>query len=195
MQEFIIYRMLKYIKLRNTDNNVVSKVIIYSTAIIFLIVVFPIHIFNYVYVTTEKKYASLNVSLFRLIPIFNINTVKNSLSKMDVNGKEKKMDKSLINNNALKIFNNLCITKVVQLSDFGLQNPTNIYIAFGQNCLTQAIYAFIRINGGRVKLRNYTLFNYEHENITYYMKLVGVINLLTIGKIFTLLLWEKLHEH
>lgn len=172
-----------------------SETVVYLSAIVFFIAVFPVHIFNYVYITTAKPYASLNVSLFRVIPVFNINTVKNSINKMNVNGKEKKMDKSFISNNALKIFNNLCITKIVQLSDFGLQKPSNIYFAFGQNCLTQAIYAFVRINGGRVKLRNYTLLNYEHDEITYYMKMVGVINLMTIGKIFTILLWEKLNEH
>lgn len=172
-----------------------SELLIYLSAIIFFIIVFPIHIFNYAYVTTENQYASLNVSLFRLVPIINVNTVKNSFNTMNVNGKEKKMDKSFINKNALKIFNNLCITKIVQLSDFGLQNSTNIYFAYVQNCLTQAIYAFIRINGGKVKLKNYTLLNYEHDSITYYMKLVGVINLLTVFKIFTILIWEKLNEH
>ena len=163
--------------------------------IIFFIAIFPVHVFNYVYVTTENPYASLNVNLFRLIPVLNVNTVKNKIGKMDVNGKEKNMDRSIIKSNALKIFNNLCITKIVQLSDFGLKNPDNVYIAFGQNCLTQALYAFVRINGGKVKLRNFTLLNYEHEHITYYMKLVGIINLMTIGKIFTILLWGKINEH
>lgn len=167
---------------------------VYLSAIGFFISVFPIHVFNYVYVSTQQPYASVNVSLFRLIPIFNINTVKNSMTKMRVNGSEKKVDTSFINKNALKIFNNLCITKIVQLSDFGLLSEKNIYIAFAQNCLTQAVYAFVRVNGGKVKLRNYTLLNYEHENITYYLKLVGVINLLTVGKIFTILLLEKLNE-
>lgn len=172
-----------------------SEALVYISAIGFFIAVFPIHVFNYVYFTTTKPYASLNVSLFRLIPIFNLNTVKNNLTKKNDKDKEKKKNKSFINKNALKIFNNLCITKIIQLSDFGLQKPSNIYYAFGQNCITQAFYAFVRINGGRVKLKNYTLLNYEHENITYYMKLVGVINLMTIGKIFTILLWEKLNEH
>ena len=171
-----------------------SEALVYLSAIGFFIAIFPVHVFNYVYVTTQQPYASLNVSIFRLIPVLNINTVKNSFGKMDVNGKEKKMDKSFFNRNALKIFNNLCITKIVQLSDFGLRSPNNIYFAFGQNCLTQALYAFVRINGGKVKLRNYTLLNYEHEHITYYMKIVGVINLMTVSKIFTLLLWEKLNE-
>ena len=179
----------------NTDNNIVNEAMVYLSAIGFFIVVFPIHVFNYAYISTAQKYASVNVNLFRLIPVFNVNTVKNSLSKVNVNGKEKKMNSSFISKNALKIFNNLCITKIVQLSDFGLLNETNVYIAYAQNCLTQAIYAFVRINGGRVKLRNYTLLNYEHENVTYYLKLVGVINLLTVGKIFAILLWEKINEH
>lgn len=171
-----------------------NDVLVYLTAIGFFISVFPIHVFNYVYITTTQPYASVNVSLFRLIPVFNINTVKNSITKMRVNGSEKKIDTDFFSRNALKIFNNLCITKIVQLSDFGLMDDKNIYIAFTQNCLTQAVYAFVRLNGGKVKLRNYTLLNYEHENITYYLKLVGVINLLTVGKITTILLLEKFYE-
>lgn len=171
-----------------------NEALVYLSAIGFFITIFPIHVFNYAYVSTEQKYASVNVSIFRLIPILNINTVKNSVTKMNVNGKDKQMNSSFISKNALKIFNNLCITKIVQLSDFGLMNTNNVYIAYAQNILTQAVYAFVRINGGKVKLRNYTLLNYEHDYISYYLKLVGVINLLTVGKIFTILLWEKLNE-
>jgi len=179
----------------NTDNINVSEALVYVSAIGFFIAVFPIHIFNYVYITTQQPYASLNISLFRIIPVFNLNTVKNDVTKMNVNGNEKKLSATVINKNALKIFNNLCITKVVQLSDFGLKNQSNVYLAFTQNCLTQAAYAFIRANGGKVKLRNYTLFNYEHENINYYLKLVGVINLITVSKIIMILIWEKLNEY
>lgn len=178
----------------NTDNNIVSEALVYLSAIGFFIAVFPIHVFNYAYVSTEQKYASVNVSIFRLIPILNISTVKNSLTKMNVNGKDRQMNSSFISKNALKIFNNLCITKIVQLSDFGLMNSNNVYVAYVQNILTQAVYAFVRINGGKTKLRNYTLLNYEHDYISYYLKLVGVINLMTVGKIFTILLWEKLNE-
>lgn len=171
-----------------------SEALVYMSAIGFFLAVFPIHVFNYVYLSTTQPYASVNISMFRLIPVFNINTVKNSVTKMSVNGKEKQISTQFISKNALKIFNNLCITKIVQLSDFGIMNQANVYIAFAQNCLTQAIYAFVRVNGGRVKLRNYTLLNYEHENITYYLKLVGVLNLIVVGKIITILLWEKLNE-
>ncbi len=172
-----------------------SDALVYLSAIGFFISVFPIHVVNYVYVTTLQPYASVNVCLYRFIRILNINTVKNSLTKMSVNGKEKKMDKSFINKNALKIFNNLCITKIVQVGDFGIQSEFNIYAAFCQKCLTEAVYAFVRINGGRTKLRNYTLLNYEHDYINYYMKVAGIINLMTIGKIFSILIWEKLNEH
>lgn len=184
----------KYIISIYTDNNNVSEVLVYLTAVGFFIAVFPVHFFNYVYVTTEQPYASLNISIFRLIPILNVNTVKNSMTKMSVNGKEKKMDKSFINKNALKVFNNLCITKIIQVADFGLKSEKNVYIALCQTFLTNAAYSFVKINGGKTKLKNYTLLNYEHENIVYYMKLVGIINLLTIGKIFTILILEKLYE-
>jgi len=179
----------------NTDNINVNEALVYVSAIGFFIAVFPVHIFNYVYITTQQPYASLNISLFRIIPVFNLNTVKNDVTKMNINGNEKKLSATVINKNALKIFNNLCITKIVQLSDFGLKNQSNVYLAFTQSCLTQAVYAFIRVNGGRVKLRNYTLLNYEHESVNYYLKLVGVINLITISKIITILIWEKLNEH
>ncbi len=160
----------------------------------FLISVFPIHVFNYIYINTEEKYASINVTLFRFIRLFNINTVKNKPGQMQVNGKEKKLDLSTLKINFYRIFNTLCIYKIIQLSDYGMNKPENAYAALAQNGLTLGIYSFLRINGNYAKLRNYTVLNEEHSSIRYYAKAVTIINLMVITKIFLIFIMEKMNE-
>lgn len=171
-----------------------NEAIVWLSFIGFFIAVFPIHIFNYVYVNTDEKYASVNVSAYRIIRILNVNTVKNSFDKMQVNGKEKKVNLNLVQKNSYKIFNNLCLTKIIQLSDFGLLNQNHAYVAFVQNALTTAVYSFIKANGGRTKLKNYTVINLSHDSINYYLKVVGIINVIVISKLIFILLLEKLND-
>lgn len=160
----------------------------------FLISVFPIHVFNYIYINTEEKYASINVTIFRYIRIFNINTVKNKFNEMQINGKSKRLDFDNLKLNFYKIFNKLCIHKVVQLTDFGVKEQNNAYAALAQNGITTAAYNFLQINGNSVKLRNYIVLNQEHSAIRYYAKAVTVINLFVITKIILIILMEKLNE-
>lgn len=167
---------------------------IYMAAAGFLISVFPIHVFNYIYINTEEKYASINVTIFRYIRIFNINTVKNKFNEMQINGKSKQLDFDNLKLNFYKIFNKLCIHKVVQLTDFGIKEQNNAYAALVQNGITTAAYNFLQINGNSVKLRNYIVLNQEHSAIRYYAKAVTVINLFVITKIILIILMEKLNE-
>ncbi len=171
-----------------------NELLVWGSAIGFMFVIFPIHIFNYVYVNTQEKYASINVSAYRLIRLANVNTIKNKPDKMMINGKEKKMNLSFVKSKSLKIFNNLCLTKVIQLSDFGLMNEYSATAALVQNSLTKALYFFIKENGGKTKLKNYIVLNYNHGSVNYYLKLVGIINLLTVGKIILMLIMEKLKD-
>lgn len=163
-------------------------------AIGFLISVFPIHIFNYIYINTEQKYASINLTVFRFIRIYNINTVKDKPNEMQVNGKNKSISFDALKLNYYKIFNKLCVHKVVQLTDFGVKDEKNAYLALAQNSITTALYGFLKINGNTVKLRNYTVLNQEHSEIRYYAKAVTIINLLVITRIFITILMEKLYE-
>lgn len=177
-----------------TDNINMSNALVILSAAGFFIALFPVHIYNYVYVNTGEKYASLNVSAFRLIRIFNANTIKNSPNKMQINGRDRKVNLNFVKSKPLKIFNSLCLLKVVQLGDFGLLSDSSIYFALGQNVLSNAVYSFIEANGGRTKLKNYTVLNREHGKVVYYAKIVGVINLITVTKIIFMLLTEKINE-
>lgn len=170
-----------------------NDALVYAAAIIFFISVFPLHVFNYAYVSTTNKYASVNVSLYRFIRILNVNS-EEGLKKMRSGDKKDRDKMKSVASNWLTIYNNLCITKIVQLGEYGILNQNNAYIALAQNAATNALYAFVRINGGKTKLRNYTVFNYEHSDINYYLKLVGVINLITLAKLFTIYLWGKINE-
>jgi len=54
----------------------VNEALVYLSAILFLIAIFPVHIINYIYISTGEKYASVNVTVYRLFTLLNINTVR-----------------------------------------------------------------------------------------------------------------------
>lgn len=167
-----------------------GEAMVYVSAVGFAVALFPIHLYNYIYINTESKYVGLNICVYRFIRFYNANTVKNKLGEMQVNGKSKKFDPQQTRRKAYRIFNNLCIFKIVQLGDFGLVEQNNAYAVLAQHALTTAIYKFIQINGSYTKLRNYTILNQEHGFIRYYCKAVTIINAIVIGKIF---LMEKIN--
>lgn len=178
-----------------TDNICVSAVLIYIFAIAFFIAVFPVHVFIYVYASTAEKYASVNVTAYRLFTILNFNTERPPKSDdTEKDDKEQEKDKLMTPPNWLKIFNNLCLTKIVQLGDYGMQNPDNAYVALANGALTNAAYTFVKVNGGKTKLKNYSILNYEHENVNYYLKLAGVINVITLLKLLIIFYWGKINE-
>ena len=170
-----------------------NEAIVYIAAVGFALAIFPIHLYNYIYINTENKYAGLNVCAYRFLRFYNANTVKNKPGEIQVNGKSKKFDPQDVKFSSYKIFNSLCILKIVQLGDYGLGEQNNAYIVLVQNALTTAIYKFIQINGNYTKLRNYTVLNHEHEYIRYYCKAVTIINLFVIAKIILILIMEKIN--
>lgn len=167
-----------------------NDVIVYLSAILFFISVLPIHVFSYIYISTGQKYAGVNISIYRYFTILRFNTDK-KFEFIDKNVMKKQMNTTL---NWLTVYNNLCITKIVQLADFGLKKENNAYIALGQNAVTNALYSFVKINGGRTKLKNYAILNSEHSEVNYYLKLVGVINLIVVTKLLLIYLWSKINE-
>ena len=170
-----------------------NEAMVYMSAVGFALALFPIHLYNYVYINTETKYAGLNICAYRFLRFYNANTVKNKPGEMQVNGKNIKFDPQKIKFSAYKIFNSVCIFKIVQLGDFGLAQQNNAYVVLAQNALTTAIYKFIQINGNYTKLRNYTVLNQEHEFIRYYCKAVTIINSFVVGKIILILIMEKIN--
>lgn len=170
-----------------------NDAMVYLSALGFAFTVFPIHLYNYIYVNTEEKYAGLNIGVYRLINFYNANTVKDKPGEMQVNGKNMKVNLKDIHFSAYKIFNSLCIYKIIQLGDFGMKKPDNAYIALTQNALTTALYKFIQINGNYSKLRNYIVLNKEHDYIRYYCKAVTILNSIVVGKIILILIMEKLY--
>lgn len=170
-----------------------NEAMVYLSAIGFAFSLFPFHLYNYIYVNTENKYLSVNICAYRFIRFFNANSVKNRPGEMQINGKSKKFDLKDIHFSAYKIFNSLCIFKIVQLGDFGLSEQKNAYTVLIQNALTTAIYKFIQINGNYAKLRNYTVLNQEHGFIRYYCKAVTIINSFVVAKIILILIMEKIN--
>ena len=171
-----------------------ENVTVYLSAIGFFLAIFPIHIFNYFYINTEQKYASLNACAYRFIRVFNLNTVENHPGEIQINGKEKQMNQFKVSRAAYKILNSLCIYKIVQLADFGTDNEYGAYVALAHNAFTQLIYKFIKINRFDAKLTSYAVISQSHGYIRYYAKAVTIINGLVIAKIFLILIMEKIYE-
>lgn len=171
-----------------------NEAIIYLAAAGFMISIFPVHVFNYVYVNTEDKYVSVNVTAYRFIRLLNLNSVKNNPAEMQVNGKNKKLSLNILKVNLYRIFNQLCIFKIIQLCDFGIKNPNNAYAALAQNGVTTAIYKFLQMNGNYTKLRNYIVLNEVHCSVRYYAKAVAIINLTVLFKMFLIYLMEKAYN-
>lgn len=170
-----------------------SEAAVYIAAISFAISIFPVHIYNYIYINSAEKYASFNAGVYKF-NFFNANTVKDKPNEMQINGKSEKIDPNKLKVSLYRIFNQLCIYKLVQLGDYGFIKEDNAYIVLAQHGLTTAIYKFLQINGNYCKLRNYTVINCEHSDIRYYAKAVTIINLLVLSKIFLIIILEKLHE-
>ncbi len=168
---------------------------VYLSAIGFALSLFPFHLYNYIYVNTENKYMAINICAYRFIRFFNANTLKDKPGEMQINGKSKKFGLTDLKFSAYKIFNSLCIYKIVQLGDYGMNEQQNAYLALAQNAFTTAIYKFIQINGNYAKLRNYTVLNKEHGFIRYYCKAVTIINGFVVGKIILILIMEKINAH
>lgn len=178
-----------------TNNIFVNRGIIISLFVVFIVLIFPIYVFNYVYINSEEGYASVNVTLFRFIKICNINTVKNDPSKMQFNGREKSIAFKGLNKSYLKIFKLIRIQKVIQLCDIGVLSEINNYIALCQHVLTGGLKTFCLANGKHVKIKNYIILNQEHEFIRYYAKAVTVLNLLTVVQILFIIIMEKLNDY
>lgn len=174
-----------------------SEALVILSAVAFLIAIFPVHVLGYVYISTEEKYASVNVTAYRLIRVINFNTEKPpkpDKKDKDESEDKKKDEKFMTPVNWLTIFNNLCLTKIVQLGDYGLQNQNNAYVALFNDAVTNAVYTFVKANGGKTKLKNYAVLNYEHSNVNYYLKLEGVINVITLLKLLVIFYWGKINE-
>lgn len=167
---------------------------VYLAAAGFLISIFPIHVYNYIYLNTEEKYASINITLFRFIRLYNVNTVKNKPGEMEINGKNKKIKPSALKLRFYRIYNKICIHKVVQISDYGMKNQNNAYAALVQSVSAEILYGFFRINGNKSKLKNYIILNEEHSYIRYYAKAVSIINLAVVLKILFIIITERIYE-
>lgn len=171
-----------------------ADVLVWLAAAGFLLTVFPVHIYNYFYVNTAVKYASVNAGAY-CFNFFNANTIENNSHEMQINGKNKKIDATKFKPKVIyKIFNQLCVYKIIQLGDYGLQKDGNAYVVLLQSSFTTAVYKFLQMNGNYGKLRNYTILNAEHSEIRYYAKAVTVINVLVFLKIILILILEKINE-
>lgn len=166
--------------------------VVYLSAFGFALYIFPVYVYNYAFISTKDKRLTAKVLIYKLLPIYKI--------EKQLNGKIRKESRNVkplklkYPKHYLDLYNKLCITKIIQICDFGMQNQVNVYAAVLQNSLTQAVYGFVKANGGKTKLKNFVVLNGEHGDVVYCLKLVGVVNLVTLLRIGIIYLWSLLNE-
>lgn len=165
----------------------------YGATALFFVGVLPVYVSIYAYADTQARYASVNFHLYRVFRFLNMNSEEGGGLK--INGKEAEMNPSLALRDGKIAFDNLCIFKIIQLSDFGLGKDGNAYAALLQSAATFTLYSYISKKGSSCKLKNYVIMNAKHEHIKYGAKVVSVVNLIAAAKILFILFLERLNEN
>lgn len=171
-----------------------SKIWVYVGVILFFLLIMPMPITHYIYVNSGEKYVGMQAYLFKFLPFLKINNVKNHPLQMQVNGKRAKMNGNISKLPLLKIIKCLYFTKLVQVTDVGLQEEKNIYFFFVQHFLTEYAYQLWQRFGTNTKLKQYSLLNECHSDIVYYGKVETVLNGIIVIKIIFIIVWEKWNE-
>lgn len=171
-----------------------EEFIIYGCTALFALLIFPFHLVNYIYLSTADKYASYNLTMYRFLSLFNANTIENKPQLMSINGKEIPIDIRSFNIKYFELIRKLCIVKVVQLEDFGINSEINACIAVFQNVMTQTVYELLNYADKGIKLKNYIILNCDGDSITYYLKAVNVANIISAAGIFLYIIRGKLNE-
>lgn len=162
----------------------------YGGTALFFVSVLPVYVSVYAYADSSKKYASANFCLYRVFRFLNVNTEEDG--KIMINGKEAGINPALAARDGKIAFDNLCVFKVIQLSDFGLGSDMGAYAALLQSVVTFPLYSYIEKSGSACKLKNYVILNAEHSDIKYCAKVVSVVNLVAAFKILFILLTERI---
>lgn len=165
-----------------------------SVAAVTFLLLCPLRLDATFYADLGARYASFGVKLFGAVNIYSSDTSRRSPESINENGGEKNLFSELISGAPLKAFNNVCVTRITQLSGFGLARDRGAYAAVVQSCLTDIFYGFIRANGGRTELGNYMLFDASRDDILWSAKVTGYVNALAVIKLFVVLFWEKINE-
>lgn len=162
----------------------------YGGTALFFVSVLPVYVSVYAYADSGKKYASANFCLYRIFRFLNVNTEEDG--RIMINGKEAGINPAAAVRDGKTVLDNLCVFKIIQLSDFGLGSEKSAYAALLQSAVTFPLYSYIDKSGGACKLKNYVILNAEHSDIKYCAKVVSVINLVAALKILFVLLMERI---
>lgn len=163
----------------------------WSAATVFAVLIFPLHIFNYIHISTDVKYFGYTMSLYKFIPILNANTQEGQPMKMMINGKESGLDLRKLSTNYLKLVKKLSFIKIIQLSEFGADSALTCTAAVMQHTATEWLYTLINYADQGVKLRNYTIINQDGKHINYFIKIVNAINILSLASAIFIILRGK----
>ena len=165
-----------------------ENLVVFGAASLFFVSVLPVYLSVYTYADLDDKYAQANFYVYG-IKFLNVNTEEGG--KMQINGKDMQFDLPSFLKSFRAVVNHLCIFRITQLGDYGLEKERNAYIALAQCGFTFPAYSYISCTGSRCRLKNYVVFSNAHGNVRYGAKAVCVINLISALKILLVIFMEK----
>ena len=148
--------------------------IVYGGTALFFVSVLPVYVSVYAYADSGKKYASANFCLYRIFRFLNVNTEEDG--RIMSNVKEAGINPAASVRDGKIALDNLCVFKIIQLSDFGLGSEKSAYAALLQSAVTFPLYSYIDKSGSACKLRHYVVLNAEPSEIKYCAEAVRVIH-------------------
>ncbi len=177
-----------YNNFRITDNIYVQDLVVYGVNGLFLLCLLPVYTSVYLYADAGRAYFSVDAYLWRFIHPLQLSTADDG--GMRLNGGDLNIGPVAATRAAKVAFDNLCLFKLVQLSDFGLKSGAAAYAALFQRAATFALYKYAELSGSRCKLRNYAVFNAEHGNVVWCGKAVCAVNVVAAAKLLICVLRE-----
>lgn len=162
---------------------------VFGAAALFFVSVLPVYLSVFIYADADQKYAQANFYVYG-IKFLNVNTAEDG-SHMQINGKDTQLDLPAFLKSFKAVINHLCIFRITQLGDYGMERERNAYIALAQCGLTFPAYSYLSCTGSRCRLKNYIVFSNAHGNVRYGAKVVCAVNLVSALKILLVIFMEK----
>ncbi len=166
-----------------------ENLLVFGAASLFFVSVLPVYLGVYTYADIDGRYAQANFYVYG-IKFLNVNTAEKG-SKMQINGKDAQLDLPSFLKSFKAVIDHLCIFRITQLGDYGLEKERNAYIALAQCGFTFPAYSYLSCTGSLCRLRNYLIFSNAHGNVRHGSKAVCVINLISALKILLVIFMEK----
>ena len=169
-----------------------QNLVVYGVSALFMLSLVPVYTSVYLYADGGRRYVSASVYLWRIFRPLQLSTADDG--RMQMNGREFELDPAEALRAVKEVLDNLCLFKLVQLCDIGMQSGYGAYLALFQRMIVLPLYKYIELSGSACKLKNYTVLDDCHDGVIWCGKAVCVFNIVAAVKILICILRGNSNE-